>query len=200
MGNIKFFSIINLVLESLSKGSLVRTIMAFLFRFVGVANFIFIAYFFFKTISYAPDFWLVLLLLLLLVAAFFVLQIWFYRANKILGLEDSDFTVMPIFSHLFRAFGEMYALGAITIGLGGTLILWFSDYIYSLGEFLQYLPFASLDSSFIGGIIFLLVTILVGFLIMLVSYFMAEYVLVFAEIAKNTRWLKKEVPEEQPVN
>jgi hypothetical protein len=199
MENTKLFSLVNVVLDSLSKGSLLRTIMAILFRLVGVANFLFMIYFFFKTISYAPDFWIVLLLLLAIVAAFFVLQIWFYRAKKVLELEDSDFTVMPIFSQFFRAFGEMYALGLITIGFGGTLILWFSDYYYGLGQFLQFFPNLPAENTFIGGLIFFVFAVLIGFLVLLITYFFAEYILVFPEIAKNTKWLKNEKHEEPAV-
>jgi len=97
--------------------------MAFLFSLIGVVVFIGGIYFFFKNISYAPDFWYVLLLFLFATASFISLQIWFYRAKAILNSEDSEFTVIPIFSNLFRAIGENYALFVITVGIGGTIML-----------------------------------------------------------------------------
>jgi len=180
------------IIDSLNKGSLIRKVMAFLFRLIGVVSFIGGIYFFFKTISYAPDFWFVLLLFLFAAASFISLQIWFYRAKAILNLEDSEFTVIPIFSNLFRAIGENYALFLITVGIGGTLMLWFSNYGNYLWEFSRYIPFIELDDSFIGGLIFLALTIIIAFLVLLLTYFLAENILVLVQIAKNTGKIKKE--------
>ena len=180
------------IIDSLNKGSLIRKVMAFLFRLIGVVSFIGGIYFFFKTISYAPDFWFVLLLFLFAAASFISLQIWFYRAKAILNLEDSEFTVIPIFSNLFRAIGENYALFLITVGIGGTLMLWFSNYGNYLWEFSRYIPFIRLDDSFIGGLIFLAFTIIIAFLVLLLTYFLAENILVLVQIAKNTGKIKKE--------
>ncbi len=180
------------IIDSLNKGSLIRNVMAFLFRLIGVVSFVGGVYFFFRTISYAPDFWFVLLLFLFASASFISLQIWFYRAKAILNLEDSEFTVIPIFSNFFRAIGENYALFSITVGVGGTLMLWFSNYGNALREFSRYIPFVILDVSFTGGLIFLAITIIIAFLILLIAYFLAENTLVLAQIAKNTRGLQKE--------
>lgn len=180
------------IIDSLNKGSLIRNVMAFLFRLIGIVGFIGGIYFFFKTISYAPDFWFVLLLFLFAAASFISLQIWFYRAKAIINLEDSEFTVIPIFSNLFRAIGENYALFLITVGIGGTLMLWFSNYGNYLWKFSRYIPFIRLDDSFVGGLIFLALTIIIAFLILLLTYFLAENILVLVQIAKNTRENKNE--------
>lgn len=184
------------VIDSLSKGSLIKKVMAFLFGLIGVVSFIGGVYFFFKTISYVPDFWSVVLLFLFVFSSFISLQIWFYRAKEINNLEDSEFTVIPIFSNLFRALGENYAVFIITIGIGGTLMLWFSKYGGYLRKFSRYIPFAILDDSFIGGLLFLVLTIVIALLVLLLTYFIAENILVLVEIAKNTHWLRKEKVEE----
>jgi len=194
MNNQNIFTFFYPIIDSLNKGSLIRNVMVFLFRLIGVVTFIAGIYFFFKTISDAPDFWFVLLLLLLAAASFISLQIWFYRAKAILNLENSEFTVIPIFSNLFRAIGENFALFLITVGIGGTLMLWFSNYgnyLY-LWKFSRYIPFIRLDDSFIGGLIFLVLTIIIAFLILLLTYFLAENILVLVQIAKNTGKIKKE--------
>ena len=184
------------VLDSLSKGSLIKKIMYFLFNLIGALSFIYGLYFFFKTISYVPDFWTVVLLLLFVFSSFLSLQIWFYRAKAISELEDSQFTVIPIFSHLFRAIGEIYAVFLITIGIGGTLMLWFSKYGNTLWEFARFIPFVNfLEDSFFGGLLFLLLTLIIAFFILLFTYFFAENVLVLVEIAKNTSGLKKKSVE-----
>ncbi len=187
------------VIESLSKGSLIKKVMSFLFRLIGVLSFVGGVFLFFKTISYAPDFWFVVLLLSFLVSSFISLQIWFYRAKAIMNLEDSDFMVIPIFSNFFRAIGENYAVFLIAIGVGGTLNLWFSSYAYNLSEFARFIPFVSLTDSFIGGLMFLLLTIVIAFFVLLLTYFLAENILVLVEIARNTRGLKKESNEEKQV-
>jgi hypothetical protein len=186
------------VIESLSKGSLIKRVMFFLFSLIGVLSFVGGGYFFFKSISYVPDFWSAVLLFLFFLSSFLSLQVWFYRAKAIMNLEDSEFTVIPIFSNLFRALGENYALFLITVGLGGTLMLWFSNYGGYLWSFISYIPFvSSLTDTFIGGILFLLVTTIIAFLVLLLTYFLAENILVLVQIAKNTSGLKKEIVEEK---
>ena len=179
------------LLESLSKGSLIRKVMIFLFRLIGVLIFIGGIYFFINAIGHAPDFWFVILFILVLIASLISIQIWFYRANAISQLDDSDFTVISIFSHVFRAFGEIYALYTLVISIGGVLILWFSNYVYNLMEFTRYIPLVGLDSTFVGGILFFIASIVAAFFVLLLSYFLAENILVLVEIAKNTRPLRK---------
>lgn len=185
------------ILDSLNRGSLIRGVMAFLFRLIGVVSFVGGVYFFFKTISYAPDFWFVLLLFLFAAASFISLQIWFYRANVILKSEDSEFTAIPIFSNLFRAIGENYALFLITVGIGGTFMLWFSNYGGFLWALSRYIPFVEIRYSFIGGVLFLAFTIIIAFLILLISYFLAENILVLVQIAKNTHGIKEKNVDEK---
>ncbi|HKI79588.1 MAG TPA: hypothetical protein VKA26_13685 [Ignavibacteriaceae bacterium] len=179
-------------IDSLNQGSFIRKLMTNLFRLIGILSLVGGLYFFFKTISNAPDFWFVLLLILFLAFTFVAFQIWFYRADAISKLKDSDFNVIPIFANVFRGIGETYAAFLITIGIGGTINLWFSSYSYSLMSFLSFVPFISADSSFLGGILFLLMTIVMGLSILLFTYFLAENVLVLVEIARNTRSLRKE--------
>lgn len=188
----KIFTFIYPLIDSLSKGTLIRKVMFLLFGIIGVLSFFGGVYFFFKTVSYVPDFWTFILLLLFVLASFLSLQIWFYRAEAVSNLEDSEFTVIPIFSNFFRALGENYALFLITVGIGGTLMLWFSNYGGYLWEFSRYIPFVSLEDSFFGGLFFLVLTILLAFLFLLITYFIAENILALAQIAKNTSCLKKE--------
>ncbi len=196
MNSNNIFTFFYPVIESLSKGSLIKKVMSFLFGFIGVLIFVGGIYFFFKTISYVPDFWSGALLFFMLFASILSLQIWFYRAKTILDLEDSEFTVIPIFSNLFRAVGENYAVFLIAIGIGGTLNLWFSNYASNLGELTRFIPFIGLtESSFIGGLLFLLITTVIASFILLLSYFLAENAIVLVEIAQNTRELKKVTKE-----
>ena len=118
-----------------------------------------------------------------------------HRAKQISKLNDTDFNVIPIFSILIRAMGENFALYLLTIGFSGTLMLWFSNFTDRLWMFLAYIPFIAIDSSFVGGLLFLLMSIVLAFTSILVSYFLAENTLIFAEIARNTRPLQKDGKE-----
>jgi hypothetical protein len=195
MDSKKYFTLIYPLLDSLSKGALIRNIMGALFRILGIVFFLGGIVFFFKAVSFTPDFWFFILYLLLLCSSFISMQIWFYRAKVIFSLPDSDFTVIPVFSQLFRAIGENYALFLVTLGAGGILVLWFSNYMRELWSLMPYIPGIRLESSFTGGLIFLTATVIAAFLILLVTYFIAESVLAIVEIAINTRQLKREEPK-----
>ncbi|MCL4550437.1 MAG: hypothetical protein M1495_17940 [Bacteroidetes bacterium] len=185
------------IIDSLNKGSLIRKVMSFLFGLIGVLSFLGGAYIFFSAISEAPDFWFVLLILMMFVASFIVLQIWFYRAKKVLNLEDSDFTVIPIISHFLRAIGESYAVFTIAYVIGGIINIWFSNYGYGIYQFEQYLPFVRSASSFIGQTWLLLITIITALFVLLLTYFIAESILVLVAIENNTRSFSNNKNESQ---
>jgi hypothetical protein len=196
----------NSILDSLNKGTLIRGIMAALFRIIGILIFVGVVYLFFSTISNAPDFWFVLLLLFVLSASFLIAQAWFYHAKKIINFEDSDYSVIPIVSNLFRALGETYAIFATAVGVGGILMDWFSNYAGAMYDFTRYLYFLPLSGlmpygggRFIYGIIFLITCLVTAYLILLIAYFLAENVLVLVDIAKNTKMMRGEKREEKAV-
>ncbi len=190
------FFFMNSILDSLNKGTLIRGIMAALFRLIGILVFVGIAYLFFNDIAHWPDFFFGLLMLLVLAASFLIAQAWFYHAKNIINFEDSDYSVIPIVSNLFRALGETYAIFATAVGVGGTLMYWFSDYggaMYGLTRYLYLLPLGDLLSfasgRFLWGLIFLLSSLITAYIILLIAYFVAENVLVLVDIAKNTKMI-----------
>ncbi len=128
-------------------------------------------------------------------ATFAVFQILFYRADSISRLPDSQFTVMPVFSFLFRAWGETYAAFAATLGVAGCLFTWFSGMNPNaiLGSYFGVLmpPSIPVESNFIAGILFLIVMALLAFGVLIFSYFLAEAVIVIADISRNIRLLVK---------
>lgn len=125
-------------------------------------------------------------------AIFAVFQILFYRADSVSRLPDSEFTVMPIFSFLFRAWGESFATFAATLGVAGCLFTWFSDMSISrlLESFLP-IPRVPVESSFVSGVLFLSMMMLLAFGTLIFSYFLAESVIVVADISRNIRLLVK---------
>ncbi len=194
MENQNSFFFMNSILDSLNKGSLIRGIMAALFRLIGILVFVGVVYLFFDDIAHWPDFFFGLLMLLVLAASFLIVQAWFYHARAIVNFEDSDYSVIPIVSHLSRALGETYAIFATAVGVGGTLMYWFSNYAGAMYDFTRYLYFLPLggllsfgDSRFIGGLIFLFSCLITAYIILLIAYFLAENVLVLVDIAKNIK-------------
>ncbi len=179
------------IMDSLNKGSLIRKIMSFLFGLTGILIFLGGCYLFFRAISYAPDFWFILLLLFVLLTSFIILQIWFYHAKAVFNLQDSEFIVIPIFSHLFRSIGESYAIIILGYGIGRIINILFSKEAVGILQFEQLVPFKISTSSLIDETMSILYSIVLSFFVLLFTYFVAESILALVQIAKNTSITKK---------
>ena len=124
-----------------------------------------------------------------------IYQILMYRAKNVLELGESQFTVIPIFSILFRILGETYAVLGLAIGVGGCLFIWFAQFdpMYLLGALGSFFPSVSSEGTFVGGLLFLLYMSLALFVVLLLFYFIAEASLVVADIARSLRLLVTDV-------
>jgi hypothetical protein len=120
-----------------------------------------------------------------------VAQIFFYRAASVRALGESPFTVIPIFSILLRTLGETYATVGVSLGVGGCLFIWLAGIspLQMLGAMGGLLPSFSAEANFLGGISFLLYLTLFSLFFLIVLYFLAESVVVIADIARNVRLL-----------
>lgn len=121
-------------------------------------------------------------------------QIYFYRAESVRNLGESPFTVIPIFSILFRTLGEIYATLGVAVGVGGCLFIWLSGIsplrlLPGAGEIF---PSVSGGGTFLDGLVFLLWLSVLSFLSLVVFYFLAEAILVVLDIARNIRLLVKQ--------
>jgi len=116
-----------------------------------------------------------------------IMQILFYRGKHIEDLEESELTIIPIFSILFKAVGEIYATFMAAVGVGGCVFIWLakSDPMYFIGSIARFLPTIPGESTFLGGIMFLVYSFLWGFIALIGCYFLAEASVVLAEIAGN---------------
>jgi hypothetical protein len=135
--------------------------------------------------------------LIFLAAVLAVGQIFWYRADSVRDLEEAPFTVIPIVSILFRAAGEGYATLGASAAVGGCLFMWFARaYPYVLlGELGGWLPSTRSEPTFLGGLSFLGYVGLVSFLVLIFFYFMAESIVVMADIAVHVRLLVGQGPE-----
>ncbi len=133
----------------------------------------------------------VLLALLFAAGAAVVVQILYYHAEQVKTLGESQYTVIPIVAILLRALGEAYAAMAAAIGVGGCLFIWLAKTspVGLIGGMGLLTPGYLGEMSFIGGIFFLVYTLVAGFAALMLSYFFAEATVVLVDIAKNTRGL-----------
>ena len=125
-------------------------------------------------------------------AFFSAFQVLFYRAASVSELGSSSFTVMEIVSILLRTIGEVYAMLAAVVGLAGCLFTWFVGiHGGNFGaSFFPALPIP-IDNQFLFGLAFLVFLNLLGFGVLILFYFLAETVVVMADIAINIRSLVK---------
>jgi hypothetical protein len=136
----------------------------------------------------------VLFAILLLAAILAVVQILFFRATDIKSLGVSPFTVIPIFSILFRAVGEIYATFAVAVGIGGCLFAWLSGLnpLLIMGGAGGFFPSVPGGNTFLTGLLFLVALAVAAFVSLLVFYFLAESVVVLVDIASNIRLLVRQ--------
>jgi hypothetical protein len=149
----------------------------------------------------------VLFALIMAVTFMCVAQTFFYRAECIRKLGESRYTVIPVFSLLLRATGEAWGTTCVAVGIGGSLFIWFARYspMPALGMLGSVLPNYQADATVLGGLGFLCNLLVAGVLLLLLFYFLAESVLVVADIAVNVRRVAgqstaPEAPGAQPVS
>jgi len=196
----QFLSFLNPVLHKLDDGNVIRSSIALALQmlaiFTLVAAVFLIVYVLkeaFQLPGVGPTVGGLIFALIFVVTALSVYQIFTFRAGNIRDLGESPFTVIPIFSILFRAVGEIYAALGIAVGVGGCLFIWLAQLnpMYLLGGVGGLLPSLSPDSTFLGGILFLVYLGIASFLVLIVFYFLAEASLVMVDIAKHIRLLAK---------
>ena len=135
----------------------------------------------------------IILALFLAASIAIVAQMLFHRANNIHDLDNGPFMVIPICSILIRMFGEIYLAFGMATAVGGCIFIWLakSDPIYLYGEVARYLPTMIPQMTFLGGIFFMGYFALMSLIVFIVSYFLAEAILVMADAARNLRHLYK---------
>jgi hypothetical protein len=182
------------VLKSLENGRLVRSWVAIALRVIAilaVVGGLVAAYRALKYLSQSGSTGGGLLLgVLMVLAVAMMAQIIYYRAGTIARLPDSRFTVIPIVSQMLRCAGEIYAAFALVFGLGGMVFLWITKQspLDLIGNFAFVVPRAAAGSAgvFVGGLLFLVYTLVAGFVALLLFYAAAEAILALVTIAQNT--------------
>lgn len=189
------------IIDVLSEGRLIRSAVAWMLRILALLIVLGTIYLLIELLK--ASFRLetkgtiggLLFTVIFLIGAFLVSQVFLYRAEAVLELGDSSFTVIPIISLLFRTAGEATAVIGVTSGLGGCLFIWFSGMNpLALAPGLAGLFFTGGGETFVDGLLMLILSIVLSFLILVVFYFLAEVVVAIADIARNVGLLVRAAP------
>lgn len=175
------------IIDKTSKGKPLKTSFAILFIIIGILTFGFGIYILVNFINDVPDIWFTLSLLIIVVASFLIFQIWFFRANEIYNLDDQKYYMIPVFEKFIRAVGESLSLLFITMGVAGIPIFWFSRYFEYFYKFISYLPLLNHENTFLFGLLFFVVNILIALVLLGFHYLLAESLIVLIDIENNTR-------------
>jgi hypothetical protein len=147
----------------------------------------------------------ILFQLLWIIAVYAVVHIGWIRSVDIDRLPEGKFTMIPIASLLLRMAGEMYAAFGLVISLGGCIFFWFSgnNGLFALRSLmplagpslLMALAGSSLSdgSPLLEGSLFLITGAMTSLLGLIVSYLLAESIIVITEVALNTQGILKAV-------
>ena len=140
--------------------------------------------------------------LILIVTIAMMVHIVWLRAGTIGDLQKADFTVIPISSILLKMTGELYVVIFVPLSIGGGIGIWLGggNLMYFVNRFLFFLPELPFDfmrggeSSFLGGLLFIVGGIVAAFLSLVFFYLLAEMLVVAVDIARNIK-VTREIAE-----
>ncbi|MDR3228752.1 MAG: hypothetical protein LBT53_05000 [Puniceicoccales bacterium] len=171
-------------LSSLDSGDFIRKPFKIIYRIVAVLNLLFPFYVLFNGISNGilkAPFNIVLAVVLfwvtIVLASWVSAVLWWDRSSKVeqITSAQSDFVATPAFSHLLQTLGE-----------------WVGSYIAIVGSFgsLFLLLFGGQELAArlgVSGFAHIILSVVVGFLTILVTRFLAESISAVSAIANNTK-------------
>jgi hypothetical protein len=185
----KFFTFIKPYLSFIDSGKLYRKPFYWLYVVLAVINLLFPLYVLYGAIdmhAFSGDakyvFAFILIWFVILAAGWVGFQIWWDRKDKVqnTSTEGADFPATPVFSHLIQTLGECLGAWVAIVGFGSSLFTW----IFLSGDLYGYgynaMPFA-------GGPLYIILSPIIGFLIIVFSRLVAEQIRALASIANNTK-------------
>lgn len=186
-----FFDFIKPYLKFIDSGDLFRKPFSWLYASFGVINLFFPIYVFYtaynnQIFDYNTQFVTAFLIILIIIcfASWVSFQLFWDRKNNVneTSIEGDEFIATPVFSHFIQTIGEWFGtwIGIVgfSIALIATLILGDqADFVsYQFG-----IPFIKV------GFTFVILMPIYGFLIIVVTRFLAEQFRALSSIANNTR-------------
>ena len=179
-------------LKKISEGSFFRNVFVWFLRLIAcfqVIALLGISYKMWSLLSMGFQgklFFVILLIqLLVILLTYLVITVLLSRADDIAAIPvGNDYIVIPIFVIVTKMAGEIFAVFYAVIGIAAAFAIWI------VGGMPMDIPGASMfsgNSGFAGGLIALITGPVLGFIVLSLSYFIAEQLGVLVDIARNTR-------------
>ena len=189
------------LMSALSRGAIIRKTVSILMQVTVVLMGLYLIYFWFKSWAILKDvrFFTGLAVvqwqLVVPFAGFLSLKLLYLRAADVQALPDSDYVVAPIVSILITVYGEIVFLFLGVMSIPLTVMAWLiSDQdLFSFRE----LTFAPIQTGFWGGLLTFLTCWGIGFLALLLTRFLREWLMAIFSIAQDVHLLRRR--GEQPV-
>ncbi|MCL6613905.1 MAG: hypothetical protein K6U03_04700 [Firmicutes bacterium] len=130
----------------------------------------------------------ILLFIVNIIIGIIVLMLYWNRANKINELGESRFPLILIAAILIRLFGESNFIFFSGTGIQILIASMFGMQIgFWRGLRAMYALALPEEAGFIIGVISLVISVLIGAIILMVSYFFGEQLYLFVDIATNVK-------------
>ena len=127
-----------------------------------------------------------------------LLMLFWNRSKKIGGLGDeTHFTLLPIAVILIRLFGEVGFLALVGAGIQGLVASIFGGSITSILSLFMSDSLMGGNLSFIIGVLSLVVSVISGVILLISSYFVAEQISVFVDMATNLKKIETSLSTEE---
>ena len=190
----KFFTFIKPYLSYIDNGYLYRKPFSWLYGILAIANLLFPVLILYKAgdnhifdNQNIPTKFIIVFILIWLIIAFaswVSFQLWWDRKSKVIAtsFKKDEFVATPVFSHFIQTLGEWIGTWIGIVGFSVALLttIFFGDE----GYYLSY----QLGLGFLKtGFLYILLMPVYGFLIIVLSRFVAEQLRALSSIANNTR-------------
>jgi hypothetical protein len=132
---------------------------------------------------------IVIFQVLFVVALYMVAHTLFIRARDIAQLPDEEFYVIPIAAIALKLIGEIYASFVAVMSVAGGILIWLMrGYAFSVvKKAAPFVPRLGNGEGFVGGLLFMGSGLFAAFVVLVLTYFLAEAVCMMAESARNLK-------------
>jgi hypothetical protein len=189
----KFLTFIKPYLSFIDNGHLYRKPFSWLYTILAIINLILPLYVLYVAVDNrifnSPAkliIWFLLLWIIIAFASWVSFQLWWDRKSKVIdtSIEGDEFVATPVFSHLIQTLGEWLGTWIGIVGCGTALLT--TIILGDEGYYLLRQIGINLLQIQTGWLAIVLMPIY-GFLIIVVTRFLAEQFRAIASIANNTR-------------
>jgi hypothetical protein len=131
--------------------------------------------------------------LLFVVALYMVAHTLFIRARDIAALPEEEFFVIPIVAIALKLIGEVYASFVAVMSVAGGILIWLMrGYAFSLVKMATpFVPRLGNGEGFVGGLLFMGGGLFAAFVVLVVSYFLAEAICMMADSAQHIKMTRQ---------